>query len=154
MEYEDFKPTMEKLRLSTFDGTMVSGLNEILLINQKNEYNYTFKFCKERVMGISIVMYFRKNFFLIPAVNKVIRNLVSGGIIEYWHNLYIDEKFLHEKVITSRPKVMTFSHLVGCFQLWACGCFIAAVSFLIELIFFYYIREKPVEVPPPFKFVH
>lgn len=153
MQYDEFKPMMNKLKSSSFDGTMVSGLNEILLINQNNEYNYTFKFCKERVMGISIVMYFRKNFFLIPEANKVIRNLVSGGIIEFWHYRYIDEKYVNEERSPNEPQVMTVDQLVGCFQLWACGCFIAIFSFVAELIYYHNFRIKKIE-QPPFKFVN
>lgn len=69
MPYADFEPILKKLRDSSFEGSMVSGLNEILIISQNNEFNFTFNFCKERVMGISIVIYFKKDFFLIPAIN-------------------------------------------------------------------------------------
>ena len=104
MPYDEFRPILKKLRSSSFDGTMISGLNEILLLNQRNEYNFTFNFYKERIAGISIVMYFRKNFFLIPAVNKIIRNLVAAGIIERIHKKYLDEKLINVKKALSVRK--------------------------------------------------
>lgn len=128
----EFKNIMRRLRHSDFEGALVSGLNEILLINQNNEYNFTFKFCKERIMGISIVMYFRKNFFLIPAINEVIGNLISAGLIDQFHHKYIDKERASKEIEDSGPKVITISHLIGCFQLWAFGCVFGIFCFLSE----------------------
>lgn len=124
---------MKRLRFSDFEGALVSGLNEIQLINQNNEYNFTFKFCKERIMGISIVMYFRKNFFLIPAINEVIGNLISAGLINRFHYKYIDKDRASMETEDTGPKVITISHLIGCFQLWAFGCAFGIACFLSEL---------------------
>jgi hypothetical protein len=149
MPYSDFGPILKKLRSSSFEGTMVSGLNEILLLNQRNEYNFTFNFCKERLSGISIVLYFRKNFFIIPSINTVIRNLVSAGIVEHIHKRFLDENLLSAQRPVTRPKVLTLEHMKGCFQLWTCGCFVACVCLAIEKCFAAR-RKKP---PKPEKFV-
>jgi hypothetical protein len=133
MPYADFAPILKKLRTSSFKGTLVSGLNEILLLNQRNEYNFTFNFCKERVVGISIVMYFKKNFFLIPALNSVLRNLVSAGIPEYLHKRYLDENILSARK-TNGPKALNFHLALGCFQIWFVGCVVSFVCFIAELI--------------------
>lgn len=129
----DFKNIMRRLRHSDFEGALVSGLNEILLINQNNEYNFTFKFCKERIMGISIVMYFRKNFFMIPAINEVIGNLISAGLIDQFHYKYIDKHRASVETEDTGPKVITMSHMMGCFQLLGFGCAFGIVCFLGEL---------------------
>lgn len=142
MPYEDFKPIMTKLRSSGFQGAMVSGLNEIIIINQHNDYNFSFLFCKERVMGIAIVMYFRKNFFLVPKINEVVRNLVSAGLIDHWHHKYIIRKLSDNTGIqVQEPKVMTMDHLVGCFEVWACGCLIGILCFLSELVLHQFKRH-------------
>lgn len=133
MPYEDFKPIMQKLKSSSFHGAMVSGLNEILMINQRKDYNFTFQFCRERFMGIAIVMYFRKNFFLIPKINGVVRNLVSAGLIDHWHYNYIERK-ISKPDQDAGPKVMTMIHLIGSFEVLAGGCAIGILCFLAELI--------------------
>lgn len=143
--YEDFTPILNSLRSSSFPGTYVSGLNEIIIINQNKKYNFTFKFCKERVTFVPIVMYFRKNFFIIPAINDVVGNLVSAGLIEHWHYNYIDDRLLVQKEETSGPQVMTLDHLIGCFQLLACGCLIACFCFLAEVFCNYLQKKKKVE---------
>lgn len=141
MPYSDFSPLLKKLRDSSFDGAMVSGLNEILIINQQRDYNFTFKFCKERVMGISIVLYFRQNYFLVPAVNEVIRNLISAGLIEHWHYKYIDKKLLAQNLEASGPQVMTVNHLAGCFQLLTVGCLLASLCFGVEWFWHCFLRD-------------
>lgn len=147
MPYADFGTIMKKLRESTFEGAMVSGLNEILIISQNNEYNFTFKFCKERLMGIPIVIYFKKNYFLIPEINKVIRNLNSGGLIEKWHYNYIDKRYLKKADDLAGPKVITVGHLSGSFQVWACGCMLAIICFLAEIM--YHRFKNPVAQKKP-----
>lgn len=153
MPYADFDPIMKKLTSSSFEAAMVSGLNEILILNQENEYNFTFKFCKERVMGIPIVIYFKKNYFLIPAINKVISNLNSAGLIEKWHYNYIDKRYLKENDDPVGPKVITLDNLIGCFQLWACGCVFGAVCFVGEIIY-HRIGKQEKYSRPRFPFIN
>jgi hypothetical protein len=133
MPYSDFGPILKKLRSSSFEGTMVSGLNEILLLNQRNEYNFTF----------------RKNFFIIPSINTVIRNLVSAGIVEHIHKRFLDEKLLSAKKPLTGPKVLTLEHMKGCFQLWACGCFVACICLVLEKC----IAARRKKTPTPENFV-
>jgi hypothetical protein len=134
MPYADFAPILKKLRSSSFQGTLVSGLNEILLLNQRNDYNFTFNFCKERVVGISIVIYFRKHFYLIPALNSILRNLVSSGIAEHLHKRYLDENILSVKKDANGPKALNFNLTTGCFQILFFGCALSFVCFISELI--------------------
>lgn len=145
---------MNNLTTSSFEGALVSGLNEILILSQNQEYNFTFKFCKERVMGIPIVMYFKKNFFLIPEINNVIRNLNSAGLIEKWHYNYVDKRYLKENHEPAEPKVITIGHLSGCFQLWMCGCAFAIICFIAELVYHRFAQQRKVDRQPKFQFVN
>lgn len=152
MPYADFSPILKKLRSSSFKGTVVSGLSEILLLNQRNEYNFTFMFCQERVVGISIVMYFKKNFYLIPPINLVLRRLVSAGIVEHLHRKYLDKNLYSAKRRATEPKVLRLEHMLGCFQIWAAGCFISFIFFCTEFAF-YLVKQKLNRVEMNFEFV-
>lgn len=158
MPYADFAPILKKLRSSSFDGSMVSGLCEILLLNQNNEYNFTFNFCKERVVGISIVMYFRKDFYLIPAINSVIRNLVSSGIVEHLHKKYLDEEKLSARKTSERPKNLKIDHVLGIFQILASGVLLSFICFVVEIICGHTksakAKKQKIETQKTFKFVH
>lgn len=128
-----FKIIMNQVRDPNFKGAFLSGLNEVL-IDDKNK-KVTSSICKERVMVMSIVMYYRKNYFLVPAVNKVIGHLKSSGLIDHIHYKYI-EKRLMKKVTQKVPKEINLSQMLGCFQLLIGGCFISFFCLILEILFF------------------
>lgn len=127
---------MKKLKSSSFKGVFIASSNEVLFSNQKRYFDFKYKACKEIFVTMSIVMYFRKNFFLTQAINHVISNLESGGLIEHWHFNYIDKKFSQTDKNQNDAKQITVEHLLGCFQLWGVGCLIAFTCFIIEIIRF------------------
>lgn len=145
MPYEDFGPILKKIRSPFFDGTVVSGLNEMLLLNQRNDYNFTFNFCKERVVGISVVLYFRKNFYLINAVNSVIRNLVSAGIVEKLHKNYLNEEKRRARKREPSPETLKIDQILGCFQILAGGYLISSLFFAAEIIYSAAQRSKRIK---------
>lgn len=133
VSWTGFDDVMNKLKSSSFKGVFIISNNEMLFINQNRDFNFTFKACKESFVTISVVMYFRKNFFLANAINQVIGNLQSGGLIEHWHFNYIDKMFSKILKNKSEAQKLTIAQIVGCFQLWAGGCLIAALSFMVEI---------------------
>lgn len=132
---KDYNELMESLKLSTFEGVFLDSLTEHLIENQRNTFNFKHKMCKDYFATISVVLYFSKNHFLVPAVDSVISSLESGGLIEHWHFNYINKRFLNIKDEAKCAQKMTVEHLKGCFEIWACGCLLAFVSFLGEIIF-------------------
>lgn len=125
---------MKKLRSSSFKGVIILSSNELLFMNQNRAFNFTYKACKENFVTVSIVMYFRKHFFLANVINDVISNLESGGFINYWHSSFIDKKFSQSEKIQNAPQQLTVAHMLGCFQLWAGGCTFAYLCFIVEFI--------------------
>lgn len=126
---------MNNLKRSTFKGNFIMSLNEMLGFNQNNIYNYTFKACREVFVTVSVVIYFRKHFFLIDAINDVIGKLESGGLIEQWHSNFLDERLLNADTSHRGPKKLTVNQLLGCLELYCGGCLLATVCFAAELIF-------------------
>ena len=124
----------KKLKDSSFKGALISGVNELFIINEENKKEYFSGVCKERLMGISVVMFFRKHFFLAPEINKVIGDLISAGLINRIHSNYLDKELLDPKVRNKPPKIMNLSHILGCFQLLASGYFFSFVCFLLEML--------------------
>lgn len=81
---------------------------------------------------IPIVIYSRKNYFLLDAFNDKIKFMRAAGLVEFWHYQNVDRKFLNFKVFDG-PKVLTFDQLVGCFGILVLGLIAGFISFLFEV---------------------
>lgn len=92
------------------------------------------KVFKESVFNQYLTFYFRKNHYLIEAVNENIFAIQQAGLIKYWIDVY-------EKSKASRsaeeigPKVMSLHDLSGTFKVWVIGLFISACIFVLEVLF-------------------
>jgi len=100
------------------------------LLYQYNIRNITnFQICREPFMTVPIVIYAKKNFYLIQAMNDKIESLKGAGLIEYWYSQqFLEEMSKEEK----SPEVLTLAHLSGCFQILAGGCVFSFVAFVAE----------------------
>lgn len=82
-------------------------------------------------MTVPIVIYAKKHFYLIQALNEKIESLKVAGLIEYWYS----SQFLKELTKEQKsPEVLTMRHLSGCFQIWVAGCLISSVLLGVEFI--------------------
>lgn len=88
---------------------------------------------KKSLAVIPIVIYTRKNFFLLDALNEKIDIFKTAGLIEYW--FFKNYNFVN---VTAKriegPKKLTVDKLAGCFQILSFGCTISFVIFIIEVI--------------------
>lgn len=124
------------MKKSSFKGAYITTLSGILSTNKENQYNYTFKICKEIFLTLPNVIYVRKNFYLTDAINLVISHLQSSGLIEYWNANDIGKQSMWMKMKgdgDNGPKVISLEQLVGHFQLLGGGLLIAFITFLIEV---------------------
>lgn len=111
-----------------FKGAIGQSLEIILYDNQFKPEQSRFFFSKDVFLMMPVVIYSRKNFFLMKALNKEIEKLKSAGLIEFW-------KFKETKIKTSatQPKVYSFQRLVACFEILAIGFIASILVFVIEL---------------------
>ncbi|XP_070496109.1 uncharacterized protein [Chironomus tepperi] len=105
-----------------------------LLEHGMNYDNFPYKICNENFFIINIVLYYNKNYFLIPAIDDVIRKLLTHGFMDQWMKNY--DKRDRWKFKSVRPRVMTFGHLSGAFYLILIGNISSAFVFLIEILYF------------------
>lgn len=125
---------MEKVNSDpSYKGAFGISLLNILYINQMRRQTHRFKICKERVLIMPVVIYTRKDFYLIEAINKKIEILVAAGLVDYWQFQDVDKQFLnYEK--PSSSKSLTSHHMVGCFNILVSGLFASLAVFLYELL--------------------
>lgn len=83
-------------------------------------------------MAIPIVIYTRKNFYLLKAINEKIEIFKAAGLIDYWYSLSFAKDF--SKREAHPPKILTLRHLSGSFQVLAGGCLVSLMVLMCELI--------------------
>lgn len=112
---------------------MMTTMMSVAFANQKTYRNFTLKTCKQELMMANLVFYFQKDFFLKTAIDRMINELSTAGIITHWIDTYIDKKFLNWKSLNFGPNKLQMHHLIGVFNVGFIGLGISIVVFVIEL---------------------
>jgi hypothetical protein len=134
MTLEQRKKLYSRANDPSFKGAFFRSLTGVLYENQKNFNGTRYLICKEKFLTIPVVIYVRKGFYLLHALNEHISRLEAGGLISYWHSQIIDERYL--KIVESQePSVIELHHLSGGFLLLLIGCLIATLAFICEILF-------------------
>lgn len=115
-----------------FKGATVQPLLKTLFKNKQFKVTERYVICREVFKMIPIVIYSRKNYFLLDAFNDKIKFFRAAGLVEYWHFQNVDKKFLNSKIFDG-PKVLTFDQLVGCFGVLVLGLLTGFISFIFEV---------------------
>lgn len=103
------------------------------ILNQFNHKNLReLQVCREVFITIPSVIYTKKNFYLLQAINEKIEHLKTAGLIEYWYNQHFTKEF--SKQNSNSPKVLRLYHFYGCFQVWISGCLLSSLVFTYEWI--------------------
>jgi hypothetical protein len=87
---------------------------------------------KETVIVNPIVLYLRKNHFLVQSFNKKLSLFKSAGLIDFFVSKFAGRR---SKTDQSRNlKILTLFELSGAFKVWLFGLAIAAMTFVIEIV--------------------
>ncbi|CAG9809741.1 unnamed protein product [Chironomus riparius] len=125
-----FESTIRLLKENDKNGILEVYSDLLYQYNIKNLTNI--QVCREHFLLIPIVIYAKKNFFLMQAINEKIEILRAAGLIEYWFLLSLSKEF--ENKMPNHPKVLTFDHLSGCFYIWIFGCSLSILALVFELM--------------------
>lgn len=83
-------------------------------------------------MTVPVIIYTKKDFYLLDQLNDKIETLKAAGLIDFWFDQDIDKRLLTSKK-TDGPMILTVDKLLGSFQILLAGCFISFIVFVIEL---------------------
>ncbi len=133
---------MKKTLSSKFKGGYLLSSEKLLYVNKINAKNYTFRVLKEHLYTVNIGLLFKKDSYLIEAMNRVISKLQTNGLIHYWISKYIDEKYYNVKQPPKQAQKLTIDQLYGSFQMLFFGLFVSFISFLVEIIYTKIKEEK------------
>lgn len=108
----------------------LEALSDVHSANLNNRDRFVHKICNEPLMTISLVLYFRKNFFLRTEIDSKIKALISSGLIDYW----IGRSLTGFKGTKSRePTKLNLQELRGPFNILFIGYSAAFLVFLTEM---------------------
>lgn len=123
---------MERVRTDpSYKAAYGISLLELLYLNQLKMKDSRYKICKQVLLTVPVVIYTRKDFFLIDALGSKVEKMKAAGLVEFWLFRDVDKDFLNYKGKTP-PVVLTIARLTGCFQILLIGLTIASVVFVFE----------------------
>lgn len=103
--------------------------------NQLTTKDSRYIVCKEAVLTIPVVIYAKKNFCLLHALNEKLEMLIPAGLIEFWYFQAIDKRLL-SKNISHERRVLTIKQLSGALYILLLGYVISAIIFFYEMLQF------------------
>lgn len=123
---------MDKIQSdSSFKGALAQSFVKVLYHNSMRNRSERLVICKEVVSAAPIVIYTRKNYFLLEAINGQVEKLKSAGLIKYWRRKFLNKNFMTRRT-DSGPRVLTVDNLSGALEIWLLGCVIGFAVFVIE----------------------
>jgi hypothetical protein len=123
----------EKTLDSSFKGGVVGTSDFVIYLNKLNFGNFSYKILDEFVDMVPIVIYFRKHSNLDKAFNKKLEMLKSSGLVEYFTNNFMNQKYLRIKDEPQGPKTLTVKTLSGGLQLVIFGWLTSIAVFTYEV---------------------
>jgi hypothetical protein len=117
----------------SFKAAYGDSMSAIYYLIQNSTNTFDYAICKQVFLTISVVIYSRKDFFLLKALSDKIEDLKSAGLIDFWHKQDVAQIASFNRV-DSGPKILTLSQFSGGFYFWISGCVISFVSFVCESI--------------------
>lgn len=116
-----------------FKGAYVRSLSITQYRNRISKKNRRFIICKEIFQTVPVVLYAKKDFYLLEALGGKLTIFRESGLIEFWHLQHLEKKSKAFKS-THRPKVLDMDHLMGCFQLLYFGFVLSFVVLSLEIL--------------------
>lgn len=124
---------------STFKGAFGQSLTDSLYSNEQNSFDSRFRICKDPALTMPIVIYAKKDFFLLDALNEKIEDFKAAGLIEKWK--YVGRKYESEE--TRVPKRLILTHFSGCFYVLFIGWGLSSAVVMFELLSKCYFITSP-----------
>lgn len=106
-----------------------------IMMRNKNTMKKGFflNICKQPIMTMNIVVFIQKNVWLKSAINNVLNDLLSGGLIDHVVSQYIDEKYLKMVEQNAEKQKLSLEKFSAIFYVLICGLVVSTFVFIIEI---------------------
>jgi hypothetical protein len=109
------------------------SLTNVIYNNRRKSNKAKIVVCKERISMIPVVIYTRKDFCLLNALNDKIETFKAAGLVDFWQSEFRDKNFINVKE-SREPKVLKLKQMIGSFYILLIGNFMSFFIFVIEWI--------------------
>lgn len=117
----------------SFNGGVLSTDDKVWTINKIHRKFFTLKVLEQVITSIPIVIYFRKDSYLVEICNEKLDMFRSAGLINYWAELYLQSHYSKRQDAKIGPKMFKIKTLTGAFQIIAIGWLISFTAFAVEV---------------------
>lgn len=121
---------INKTQDSSFKGAVGQPKIEALYYSQIRKARL--RLCKEVVITIPTVIYTKKNFYLIDALNEKLGLINAAGLNIFWYLQEVQPETADQKDLRER-KALTLRDLMGCFQILVIGLILTFIAFALEM---------------------
>lgn len=116
----------------SYKAAFVRSLTKTLLTNRLSPKDRRFTFCKEVLMTMPIVIYTKKNFYLLEKFSEKIEIFKAAGLVEFWNYQFNNKNILNFRE-SQKPKILSIHHLFGSFEILFLGWGVSFVAFSTEV---------------------
>lgn len=134
VKFSDYPALRLKTLDSSFKGGIIQPLLEVILLNQQNYKDFTFRVLEEYLFDIQVVFYFPKNFYLVESIDAKIGILKAAGLVNLWMERYIDKSYIKISDGKTMAKTMSIQQLFGGFEVLIIGLSLAILIFCLEIL--------------------
>lgn len=118
-------------------------LMKVIYLNQISSKEKRNHICKDVFMTISVVIFTKKDFYLLDEINNKIGMFQAAGLIDFWHNQNVNREIIDKD--KRYPVVLTLNQLLSCFQLLFVGFLISFLVFILEIFLKVVICHKIIQ---------
>lgn len=119
---------------SSFKGALGSWLMISLFENMHRSEASQQIICRETVMTIPLIIYTRKDFFLLKSINQKIEIFKAAGLIAHWQFQDVNKAMVRKgKSNFKEPKTLTVNDFVGSFRILFVGCCASFAGLVVEI---------------------
>ncbi|XP_062539199.1 uncharacterized protein LOC134207509 [Armigeres subalbatus] len=116
------------------DGVVLVTLEHIAYHNKHRLEKGFLRSTRDSLSGYPMVIYYPKRTFLVRVLNRVIGNIETAGLMNYWVRRYGNYNFYPRKTNKGSPKPLEVHHLMGCFGFICAQWIVSSVVFGLELL--------------------
>jgi Ligated ion channel L-glutamate- and glycine-binding site len=120
---------------------ILTAMTRVIKMNVKYHKTFVLRICREIEASVSIVIYYRKDFYLINEINKKIQVFISSGIVDFWIKKHLDMRFLYFQNDIRGPQKLSLQHLTGAFDILIVCYPLWCIVFTLEILFDFFCKK-------------